>query len=75
MILCHQTLYVNIALGQSTIEKLAPNCLEWRRVLVDSVCQKTSQLSESKWCMPIFEWRRFIIFGRIKVILTVYRLI
>ena len=44
-------------------------------VLVDSVCQKTSQLSESKWCVPIFEWRRFIIFGRIKVILTVYRLI
>ena len=39
------------------------------------VCQKTSQLSESKWCVPIFEWRRFIIFGRIKVILTVYRLI
>ena len=43
--------------------------------LLASVCQKTSQLSESKWCMPIFEWRRFIIFGRIKVILTVYRLI
>ena len=40
-----------------------------------SVCQKTSQLSESKWYVPIFEWRRFIIFGRIKVILIVYRLI
>ena len=44
-------------------------------LLVASVCQKTSQLSESKWYVPIFEWRRFIIFGRIKVILTVYRLI
>ena len=30
---------------------------------------------ESKWCVPTFEWRRFIIFGRIKVILTIYRLI
>ena len=40
-----------------------------------SVCQKTSQLSESKGYVPIFEWRRFIIFGRIKVILTIYRLI
>ena len=44
-------------------------------VLIISVYQKTSQLSESKWCVPIFEWRRFIVFGRIKVILTIYRLI
>jgi len=37
IILCHQTLYVNIAFGQITIKKLAPNRLEWRRVLVDRV--------------------------------------
>ena len=49
--------------------------LDLALIFLFSVCQKTSQLSESKWCVPILEWRRFIIFGRIKVILTVYRLI